>query len=317
MSILCLHETSFATFPRKLAIFRDCQPLCAYKYIYRRRGQSQQTLYICLLNIAGVRISSLLHHTMCRKQQNTLTSLIKKMGEAKQMKSPTKELANSFKDGCVSDCQAVSKELNLGADLDGNSVGTTTGKSCIGEPTKDGDTNGVLLLNSNETPTSIGSVGDIESNTDETNCDINHLHSNRAHINIHNDSEKDLENEITALPCISNDDNIPLNYETNQCNSEHKTKDDCSSTLSTETHQYTCPVCGKIRECKSLSEFNSHIDVCLNKNIVKECSRYTPEDHKRNVKVTTPKGKKSISTGKKYVINIVYFACEICLISNF
>ena len=42
-----------------------------------------------------------------------------------------------------------------------------------------------------------------------------------------------------------------------------------------------------------------------------------PEDHKRNVKVTTPKGKKSISTGKKYVINIVYFACEICLISNF
>lgn len=67
---------------------------------------------------------------------------------------------------------------------------------------------------------------------------------------------------------------------------------------------YTCPVCRDEVGCSDLNGFNHHIDTCLSKSVVKECSRYTPEDESPKSKKTpsrktiTPKRKSSTSTPK-------------------
>lgn len=67
---------------------------------------------------------------------------------------------------------------------------------------------------------------------------------------------------------------------------------------------YTCPVCRDEVGCSDLNGFNHHIDTCLSKSVVKECSRYTPEDESPKSKKTpsrktiTPKRKNSTSTPK-------------------
>ncbi|KAK3098755.1 hypothetical protein FSP39_022804 [Pinctada imbricata] len=48
------------------------------------------------LRLMGVRMSGLLHQTMCKKQQNTLTSLLKKMESTQQSVSSSKSSATSF-----------------------------------------------------------------------------------------------------------------------------------------------------------------------------------------------------------------------------
>lgn len=67
---------------------------------------------------------------------------------------------------------------------------------------------------------------------------------------------------------------------------------------------YTCPVCRDEVGCSDLNGFNHHIDTCLSKSVVKECSRYTPEGESPKSKKTpsrktvTPKRKSSTSTPK-------------------
>jgi len=71
-----------------------------------------------------------------------------------------------------------------------------------------------------------------------------------------------------------------------------------------------CPVCEDVVNCDSLSQFNQHIDVCLNRKIVMDCSRYRPENDgkletksvlKRSNATSCPssKSKSPKSTGKK------------------
>ncbi|XP_061173929.1 DNA polymerase kappa-like [Saccostrea echinata] len=68
-----------------------------------------------------------------------------------------------------------------------------------------------------------------------------------------------------------------------------------------ETLWYTCPVCRDEVGCSDLHVFNRHIDTCLSRSIVMECSRYQPEeetarDKKPSTRKTLTPKHKSISS---------------------
>ncbi|XP_069137147.1 DNA polymerase kappa-like [Argopecten irradians] len=49
---------------------------------------------------------------------------------------------------------------------------------------------------------------------------------------------------------------------------------------------FVCPVCQDEVVCEDLSEFNQHIDICLNKKIVMECSKYRPKEDQKKMKLS-------------------------------
>jgi hypothetical protein len=66
----------------------------------------------------------------------------------------------------------------------------------------------------------------------------------------------------------------------------------CDS-VNVESDNYVCPVCQNLVECTDLVTFNRHIDICLNKNLVKDCTKIAHEED-RNFKkfVSSPKASK-------------------------
>jgi hypothetical protein len=81
-----------------------------------------------------------------------------------------------------------------------------------------------------------------------------------------------------------------------------------SSDEPSKTVWYTCPVCRDDVGCSDLHGFNRHIDTCLSRSLVKECSQYQPEEHtpkskKTNRKRTTPKHKGTSSKQMKTPCN--------------
>lgn len=71
-----------------------------------------------------------------------------------------------------------------------------------------------------------------------------------------------------------------------------------------KTVWYTCPVCRDEVGCSDLHGFNHHIDTCLSRSLVKECSQYRPEEdtprsQKTNRKAVTPKYKSTSSNKLK------------------
>ncbi|OWF52703.1 DNA polymerase kappa-like isoform X2 [Mizuhopecten yessoensis] len=62
---------------------------------------------------------------------------------------------------------------------------------------------------------------------------------------------------------------------------------------------YDCPVCREEVVCDDLSEFNKHIDICLNKKVVMDCSRYRPEEDKKTKLSKTPNSLKKRTTVRK------------------
>ena len=71
---------------------------------------------------------------------------------------------------------------------------------------------------------------------------------------------------------------------------------------------YTCPVCRDQVGCTDLHAFNHHIDSCLSRSVVKECSRYQPEAKTPQTKgipsrkTVTPKRK---SNSSKHVMTSI------------
>ncbi|XP_060082744.1 DNA polymerase kappa-like [Ylistrum balloti] len=65
------------------------------------------------------------------------------------------------------------------------------------------------------------------------------------------------------------------------------------------TKPYICPVCQDEVVCGNLSEFNQHIDICLNKKIVMDCSRYRPEEDMKTKLSKTPNAVKRKPTARR------------------
>ncbi|XP_033729889.1 DNA polymerase kappa-like [Pecten maximus] len=62
---------------------------------------------------------------------------------------------------------------------------------------------------------------------------------------------------------------------------------------------YNCPVCQDEIVCDDLSYFNQHIDICLNKKIVMDCSRYRPEEDRKTKLSKTPNSVKKRTPVRK------------------
>jgi hypothetical protein len=73
-----------------------------------------------------------------------------------------------------------------------------------------------------------------------------------------------------------------------------------SDSVNVESDNYVCPVCQNLVECTDLVTFNRHIDICLNKNLVKDCTKIAHEED-RNFKkfVSSPKASKKAKSSQK------------------
>lgn len=83
-------------------------------------------------------------------------------------------------------------------------------------------------------------------------------------------------------------------------NLKYDYEQEVSDSVNIESDNYVCPVCQNLVECTDLVTFNRHIDICLNKNIVKDCTKIAHEED-RNFKkfVSTPKASKKANSSQK------------------
>lgn len=78
------------------------------------------------------------------------------------------------------------------------------------------------------------------------------------------------------------------------CDVNLKSEDDQEviDSVNDKSDNYVCPVCENLVECRDLVTFNRHIDICLNKNLVKDCTKIAHEEDKKLKKyVSSPKKK--------------------------
>lgn len=225
-------------------------------------------------------MSTLVDQTLLsnKKQQNTLIQFVKK-GE-KIGKNET----HQGKDECSYDKQ-VDELVQCSVK---NNVSTNQP-----EQNSDSTTQGQLHLcgnNMEQGPNENLITVEKDGNQDDNVQDL---------VSVTNPVSKEMNTEkpyAKILRCENESDGQPLSDEgaANINTTEEKSN----------TVWYTCPVCRDEVGCSDLNGFNHHIDTCLSKSVVKECSRYTPEDESPKSKKTpsrktvTPKRKSSTSTPK-------------------
>ena len=213
----------------------------------------------------GVRMSSLVVQTFVssKQQQNTLLQFVKK-GE-KVGKSETK-----------------------------------SGQKCSNEES-DIDTHNVLSSEKGdqltiENKTCVSASGVCASGTHLNHCD------NWMQEGTEKDVKLEIKSEVSETKAVMEhgkniDTDLP-ERERRLVSGEGDSQDAADKSV---TVWYTCPVCRDQVGCTDLHAFNHHIDSCLSRSVVKECSRYQPEAKTPQTKGTpsrktvTPKRKSNSS----------------------
>ena len=122
--------------------------------------------------------------------------------------------------------------------------------------------------------------GDLLTIEDKTCVSASGTHVNHCDNWMQESTEKDvkleIESEVSETKAVMEhgkniDTDLP---ERRLVSSEGNFKDAADNSV---TVWYTCPVCLDQVGCTDLHAFNHHIDSCLSRSVVKECSRYQPE----------------------------------------
>lgn len=122
--------------------------------------------------------------------------------------------------------------------------------------------------------------GDLLTIEDKTCVSASGTHVNHCDNWMQESTEKDVKLEIKSevsetKAVMEHGKNIDTDLpERRLVSSEGNSKDAADNSV---TVWYTCPVCRDQVGCTDLHAFNHHIDSCLSRSVVKECSRYQPE----------------------------------------
>lgn len=235
------------------------------------------------LRLMGVRMSTLVDQTLLsnKRQQNTLIQFVKKGEKIAKNESQHGECSNQ-----ESEKQNVVNELV-------QCYVKTTGNLSTKQLEQNPDSMSQFQLSHCDNNTEQGPKDNIITlEKDMKQCDnVQDL------VSMRNPDSAEINSEKSCMK-------MPTNKSEEQQLSDEGTNDINSTEEKCNTVWYTCPVCRDEVGCSDLHSFNHHIDTCLSKSVVKECSRYTPEEESPKSKKTpsrktiTPKRKSSTSTPK-------------------
>ncbi|XP_052099685.1 DNA polymerase kappa-like [Mytilus californianus] len=281
------------------------------------------------LRLMGVRMSSLLHQNLCKKKQNTITGFIKRMGAVKQKQQ-------EYSDSAMSESESESKnaestvyqeqtlkkshvcmvtEQNLERSHDCFSTGVKNVEIPVKDESSDGEQNDErhvdfdisMIKCTNEKVSDVIKRDAMPHQTKSHREDIKLQETSILIQGIREDianvKEKELKNSIGESKDLSNE----------SCNNQ-----DCTISTNTALDSYVCPVCQDCIECKDLTMFNQHIDVCLNKKVVKDYSKIANDEDRSFKKFFSPKKKsKSLPKAKAKKNTVQFTPISSSLVSQF
>ncbi|XP_062617098.1 DNA polymerase kappa-like [Saccostrea cucullata] len=232
------------------------------------------------LRLMGVRMSSLVDQNFVtnKKQQNTLMQFVKK-GEKLGKINHQQLVEESPNQVDISE-----KGLQFAKKTDQQNDDPNLG-TCANQISQCHEENNDQR-NRNKNSHSISEDDVIHDSTSETHC-----------LKKISQKSKEIIEDMTKLSeqDANKDSNTHEKCEYNGPCEDKNISDDCTNNedlaeKEPETLWYTCPVCRDEVGCSDLHAFNRHIDTCLSRSVVMECSRYQPEEETaRDKKPTTRK----------------------------
>ncbi|XP_071167055.1 DNA polymerase kappa-like [Mytilus edulis] len=277
------------------------------------------------LRLMGVRMSSLLHQNLCKKKQNTITGFIKRMGTVKQKQQ-------EYSDSAMSESESESKnaestvyqeqtlekshacvvtEQNLKKSHVYSSERVENGDEPVKDESSDSEQNDErpidfdisMIRCTNEKDLGQFKRDDIPCKKDDIKLQETSTLIQGIRENIANVKEKGLKNGVHESKDLSN----------KSCNNQ-----ECTTSTNTAFDSYVCPVCQECIECKDLTMFNQHIDVCLNKKVVMDCTKIANDEDKSLKKSLSPRKKsKSLPKSKAKNKTLQFTPISSSLVSQF
>lgn len=244
-------------------------------------------------------MSSLLHQSLCKKKQNTITGFIKRMGIEKQKNERSEhtiQISGKVREDDNVDVPEESMRQSISMDTNHETTfnnidhvlriraeNDSKGDSdFVGERGMEFDLNIIDCSKERAAP-----LSDKQSELKNTSDLIQKIRNGLLN---QDDDTHSLENEETEKPCRV----VPL--EAGEKNFENSSS--FKDSVTEEGESFVCPVCQNSTECKDLTDFNQHIDICLNKKVVKDCTKQAHEEDKNFKQPLLPNKKKSKAVPK-------------------
>lgn len=270
-------------------------------------------------------MSSLLHQNLCKKKQNTITGFIKRMGTVKQKQQ-------EYSDSAMSESESESKNAESTVyqeqTLEKSHVCVVTEQNLkkphvysservenVDEPVKDESSDSEqnderpidfdisMIRCTNEKDLGQFKRDDIPCKKDDIRLQETSTLIQGIRENIANEKEKGLKNGVHESKDLSNQ----------SCDNQ-----ECTTSTNTALDSYVCPVCQDCIECKDLTMFNQHIDVCLNKKVVMDCTKIANDEDKSLKKSLSPRKKsKSLPKSKPKKKTLKFTPISSSLVSQF
>ncbi|CAG2224215.1 POLK [Mytilus edulis] len=277
------------------------------------------------LRLMGVRMSSLLHQNLCKKKQNTITGFIKRMGTVKQKQQEYSDSAMSESESESKNAESiVYQEQTLEKshvcvvteqNLKKSHVYSSERVENVDEPVKDESSDSEqnderpidfdisMIRCTNEKDLGQFKRDDIPCKKDDIKLQETSTLIQGIRENIANVKEKGLKNGVHESKDLSN----------KSCDNQ-----ECTTSTKTALDSYVCPVCQECIECKDLTMFNQHIDVCLNKKVVMDCTKIANDEDKSLKKSLSPRKKfKSLLKSKAKKKTLQFTPISSSLVSQF